>query len=233
MFSFKEPVQRLNFNVSRDSDDGDESSGYHSLDSSNSALNVSDENRDVLFDCSPDCWSPGLATPKGSPKQTFRRTRRSDSPKVGPNVNMTLDFGYEGSPSPDVVSPGIDTRSGLPTSKRYVSDSHRSSHHGGDQANGTPPHRRLKNLCLFDSPQTPKSLLQQQEQKSSERRRNRNIAGRLFSAGSRNQDMKAATAPRTRRRAAANVNPFTPQVVLNRGGTAKKRQRPERKYDNW
>ncbi|PIK51972.1 putative wee1-like protein kinase 1-B-like [Apostichopus japonicus] len=213
MPNVKAPVQRLNF--SRDSDDGDESSGYHSLDSSCSILNLSDENRDVSFGGSPDCWSPGLATPKASSKNSFRRTlRRSESP-------VDLDLGIQ-------VSPDVSMLSNSKTIS-FMSNNTSDRSCYTTSTNGTPPHRRLKNLRLFDSPQTPKSLLQQQEQKSSERRRNRNIAGRLFSGGTRSRETKGVIAPRTRRRAAANVNPFTPQVVMNVSGAAKKRQRPERK----
>ena len=212
---FKTPVQKLKFR--RDSGDSlNEDVSFNSL----SSGSASDEICELSFEISsPEGWNPALATPNGSPRRSRSRLllpdnspiarissrNRSISPEL-PNVRLSSKFCAVVSPTSRVSSP-------LPT--------------------GTPPHNRLRNLRLFDSPQTPKSLLQQQKQEdSSAKRRNRAIAGRLFSVGkdenSTNVRQGRHSAERGKRNAiVVNVNPFTASVLQQ--SAAKKRQRQERR----
>lgn len=142
---------------------------------------------------SPICWNPDFAspTPAPSPMQSNRVTRsRRRSPKTSP-IPLNFDADDEDT---DRVPPLHG-----PSSKKSPGN--------------TPPHKKLKALRLFDTPHTPKSLLQK-----AQRRTVRSNRTKLFNVFG---DKKHRAVPE---RPLANVNPFTPNnnTVQSRG----KRPRP-------
>lgn len=92
----------------------------------------------------------------------------------------------------------------------------------------TPPHKKLKSLRLYDTPHTPKSLLQK-----AQRRMTRINRVKLYPPGTGKESCHGSRLSLDPSRPQANVNPFTPNnsSVLNTSssGTLKRaRNSPDR-----
>ena len=189
----------------------------------------SDDRDDSLNLTAEGEWDPTLATPKSSPSR-HRPPRRTSSrcQENGETSVASPHFRDFRRPSDSSSSPSPMLCGTSPASS------------AGDMHNSPPPHKRLRNLRLFDSPHTPKSLIQKA---SASARRNKLLASRLFSekpAPTPSGDAPAPagmrrphTAPNLRSRRnrqpkqnVANVNPFTPSAILQ--NATKKRLRQER-----
>lgn len=170
-------------------------------------------------------WDPALATPKSSPSR--RRVQRRPNSRLRDGENPVA--------SPHFRRPSDSSSSPSP----MLCGSSPASSAGGDAGiSSPPPHKRLRNLRLFDSPHTPKSLIQKANASA---KRNKLLASRLFSEKPTPSPdgpgliRRPQTAPNVRnlrrrdrlpKQNVANVNPFTPSVMLQ--NATKKRLRQER-----
>lgn len=109
------------------------------------------------------------------------------------------------------------------------------------QAVDSPPYKKIRALRLFDSPATPKTLIQKSSAESSGRAASRS---RLFLARQRSQALTSSGAPSTPSVAqqtkeqpqgkcptkeAANINPFTPTGMML---SSRKRTRSKRELNS-
>ncbi|XP_033629104.1 wee1-like protein kinase 1-A [Asterias rubens] len=221
------PVQRLDFRECNGGESPDEEESDSLIDTSAStgsdsimSLTNSDAKDDFMMDTSMEAWDPSFGTPQHSPSS--RKSRRS----VDQSPVSRLS-------SPD-SSPMLFKNQAGPRLTLRRQD-------GSDSPSSTPPHKRLRNLRLFDTPHTPKSLIERSRPVittttgSSQRRGGRGLgSSRLFGSKHKNElDVRQTkSAPRlgptnSRKDAKlANVNPFTPSgLVLS--ASRKKRQRKE------
>ncbi|NP_999796.1 WEE1-like CDK tyrosine kinase [Strongylocentrotus purpuratus] len=181
-------------------------------------------------------WDPALQLPKA--------VHQDGVYNVDPNSR--LHDGENSIASPHFRRPSDSSCSPSPM---VCASSPASSAGGGDAVGSPPPHKRLRNLKLFDSPHTPKSLIQKANASA---RRNKLLASRLFSEkpasstptdhgdgpiafgiarphtapNMRNLQRRSTRIPKTRQQNVANVNPFTPSAMLQ--NATKKRLRQER-----
>nr|BAB83502.1 Wee1 [Patiria pectinifera] len=222
------PVQRLKFRDCDGSDSPDEEAEDSSIDSSAStvesdSISMSNSKDDLMdsMDSSMEGWDPSLGTPKHSPASKTKRRSLDRSPLSRFSSPETSPMMFKNQAQPRLAF------------RPQQEESSPSS---------TPPHKRLRNLRLFDTPHTPKSLIersrpvtwfQQQHGFAAEEGRPGGLGSRLFHGKSRNDletgrpNLPRDGAPNTRQEAKlANVNPFTPSaMVLN--ASRKKRQRRE------
>ena len=80
----------------------------------------------------------------------------------------------------------------------------------------TPPHKKLRSLRLYDTPHTPKSLLQKAQRRITR-----------IPRGKQNQGQSASRLPLDPCRPQTNVNPFTPVPGSHTGHTGIKRARTD------
>ncbi|XP_041452735.1 wee1-like protein kinase 1-A isoform X1 [Lytechinus variegatus] len=177
-------------------------------------------------------WDPALATPKSSPSK--RPVQRRPVSRLHGGENSVA--------SPLFRRPSDSSCS--PSPMLICGSSPASSAGGSDSVGSPPPHKRLRNLRLFDSPHTPKSLIQKANASA---RRNKLLASRLFSEkpaavrehgddgtlarphtapNMRSMQRRSTRISKTRQQNVANVNPFTPSAMLQ--NATKKRLRQER-----
>ena len=191
----KSPVQRLDFRELRRRDSVDDD---HDVDSSFNSSTTTNCSKDMSIDFSleEEGWDPSFATPHQSPV-THRRYRDQSPVSRG------------GSPE-------------MPDSPMIFNRNLRFNNNLRDTPSppGTPPHKRLRNLRLFDTPHTPKSLLQ--VQRSSGQKKTRITASKLFNGGDKPGSDSIIRRPasrignasnRKRNTNVANVNPFTPTAL--------------------
>ncbi|XP_078000300.1 wee1-like protein kinase 1-A [Glandiceps talaboti] len=87
------------------------------------------------------------------------------------------------------------------------------------------PHKRMRNLRLYDTPHTPNTLLKRATTSKGTPETKRNLIGALFSGANRDSEKRRPlTAPRVQKKHTANVNPFTPDAL---GNVSKKRTRAD------
>ncbi|XP_072015834.1 wee1-like protein kinase 1-A isoform X2 [Amphiura filiformis] len=225
----KSPVQRLDFREHRRRDSNDIDDDVDSSFNSSTTTNCS-KDMSIDFSLEDDGWDPSFATPHQSPvahrrhlEQRYRDqspgSRGNSSPESPMIFNRNLRFNNNLRDSPSPVPPG------------------------------TPPHKRLRNLRLFDTPHTPKSLLQ--VQRSSVQKKTRCTPGKLTfegddGAGTENFIKRPVSrlglsANRKRNNNVANVNPFTPSALehlnessssMNIGSSGRKKRLRDQQNDS-
>ncbi|XP_072164985.1 wee1-like protein kinase 2 [Diadema setosum] len=259
----KSPVQRLDFGDTLGSE-GESDASFAALPDSG----ISGENGDGIavgsisnassffdrddFDDSLNLtseWDPALATPKSSPCNVRRRMQRNVNSR--PTSRLLQDDESYAAETFRRTSESFSTTSTTSTSPSPMLCTSTTTSSPGSLSGGrpsgevlggydSPPHKRLRNLRLFDSPHTPKSLIQKANASA---RRNKLLASRLFtdkppqSGDNPGLTKRPHTAPTARsmamhsredlsRQIVANVNPFTPSAILQTA--TKKRLRQER-----
>ena len=224
------PIQRLNFREcnSPDEHDGDESDSLIDTSASGSSgcdsILTNSDTKDDFMDTSIEGWDPSFGTPQHSPS---RKSRRSLDQSPVSRLSSSPDS-----------SPMLFKKENHAESRLTVR--HDSNTNNSPSSSSTPPHKRLRNLRLFDTPHTPKSLIERSRPLTTtvtgSQRRTRGLGSRLFGNKHKNdlvlENRQTKSAPRlgatNNRKDAklANVNPFTPSgLVLN--ASRKKRQRKE------
>ncbi|XP_002740328.1 wee1-like protein kinase 2 [Saccoglossus kowalevskii] len=197
----RSPVQRLDFRDSFDSSgEEDVPDGPFSITpptpSICRSLNINNNNNN--FDEIP-FWDPDFSSPPASPATNDKFTRQRN---VSP-----MDFSKLCSPASTTTSPDFEFK--RPST---VPD--------------TPiPHKRMRNLRLYDTPHTPNTLLKKSTTNScTPDNGQRSLTGALFSGGNLSSERRRPqSAPKQPKKPTANVNPFTPTALL--GSVSKKRSR--------
>ena len=231
--TYKSPVQKLDFREiqrRRDSVEDDVDSSFNSLNSSTTTTCSKDMSIDFSLD--DEGWDPSFATPQHSPvahrRNVLNQRYRDQSP-----VSVS-----RGSSSPE--SPMLFNRNLRLQNNNKLRNNNTATSTASPP--GTPPHKRLRNLRLFDTPHTPKSLLQ--SQRSSGQKKSRSAAGRLFDGSGNDTRTEPPVVPCTpatentiiRRPVSrigssnkkrtklsnnvANVNPFTPSALEHLNGVS-------------
>ncbi|XP_022079344.1 wee1-like protein kinase 1-A [Acanthaster planci] len=227
------PIQRLKFRDCDGSDSPDDEADS-SIDTSAStmesdSISMSNSKDDLMdsMDSSIEGWDPSLGTPQHSPSSKSKRRSLDRSPLSRFSSPETSPLMYKNHQE----LPRHSYRDQLEV----------------DSPSPTPPHKRLRNLRLFDTPHTPKSLIERSRPlitpaaATGSQRRRGGLGSRLFLGNkSRNEldNRQTKSAPRIgglrnkQEAQLANVNPFTPSaMVLN--ASRKKRQRREGMGDLW
>ncbi len=182
-------IQTLNF---QDSDDGDMDSSVNDA----SMESVSPQNNSMnSADRSPQCWDSALdnsPTPVSNPRNYRRSPRRK---MISP-----LPFSFDDSEDEQHQQTSCDTNERLPPLPRSPF---------------TPPHKKMGSLRLYDTPHTPKSLLQKAQRRITRVQKSKlNII----------QDSTTPKLMLNPSRPQTNVNPFTP-TTPGSGTTGMKRPR--------
>ncbi|XP_010882544.1 wee1-like protein kinase [Esox lucius] len=127
-----------------------------------------------------------------------------------------------GSPSPRKSS---RLYGGSSPERSYVPDDGEVSSSPIPDCPDTPPHKTFRKLRLFDTPHTPKSLLNKARTASSASSSRRvALFGNVDSTGKTGQDVRRNQTP------LVNINPFTPESLLIQSVT---QQRTNRKRAHW
>ncbi len=203
----KSPVQRLDFREHRRRDSNDIEDDVDSSFNSSTTTNCS-KDMSIDFSLEDDGWDPSFATPHQSPVAYRRHGQQRYRDQSPP--------GSRGNSSPE--SPMMFNRN-FRVNNNLQQDS--------VSPPGTPPHKRLRNLRLFDTPHTPKSLLQVQQRSSVQKKSRCTPAKLVFNEGDhgnctatgsienfiRRPVSRIGSANRKRNNNIANVNPFTPSAL--------------------
>ncbi|XP_033104798.1 wee1-like protein kinase 1-A [Anneissia japonica] len=168
------------------------------------------------MDTANTSWDSTLATPESSP----RRRQFGSSKQV--------DFRNGGTPCRS-KSPACNFVVGLSMQSPMQFKTNRPS----TLCSASPPNKDLRNLRLFDTPHTPKSLLRRSSRLGLIKGKTSNgggLVGRLFSGRRNSPSMQPQTVPTNKsmfRKPLANVNPFTPDAIMQ--SVTKKRLKREKR----
>uniref|UniRef100_T1JB71 Wee1-like protein kinase n=2 Tax=Strigamia maritima TaxID=126957 RepID=T1JB71_STRMM len=154
-----------------------------------------------------------------SPRSSLPMALISDSDNTTLFSSMDFDDSFNASTEEVVQSPLTRIRSPrkMRPRSRMLFDEDRASVISSD--GNSPPYKRVRALNLFDSPQSPKSLLQSSAENGTfsdiKTPVRSSIRGRLFSTG--DSANSTSNPPRARAIHLLNINPFTPTAMMASG----------------
>ncbi|XP_071941419.1 wee1-like protein kinase 1-A [Antedon mediterranea] len=167
-------------------------------------------------------WDSTLATPESSPRRR--------------QFNLTKHVDYWNGGTPCRSKSPTCSLAGLGIQSPMLIKSNRPA----TPCSTSPPNKDLRNLRLFDTPHTPKSLLRKSSRLGHLKKTNNGgsgLVGRLFSGKRNNSPIndKPQTVPAVNRtmfrKPLANVNPFTPNAIMQ-SATKKRLKREKRILNN-
>lgn len=121
-------------------------------------------------------------------------------------------------------SPRTEAVSPIPFGMYDSDDGEGENGSSARSSNFTPPHKKLRSLRLYDTPHTPKSLLQKAQRRISKLQKPLMTPSNLVKETPSNSRIPL---PLDTCRVSANVNPFTPVLESHSGQTGIKRSRPD------